>query len=341
MDYDDPFQQEYSRISVYDNVCAKAQECINRITDIMRSEVSELDSLPYKVDLIASTDVLEYIKRRGLPLIQTWYMRLFRQGIENLKQLIAESLYPRSDSFRNLADNVLTAFPRSWIRVIINNWECDNNVNLNLNFSLNTNKPVNINSITVALIRKRILKKDHSIPKFESKLGIQTRGTNNPFVTARLVNHSTSQKFFKYRLLHGDIFCNERMFKFKMVNSPNCNRCGRIETIKHVLWECNRANKVWGLFNNILVRLGYENIVDFDAIFVGFHQTNFVIESVITRLTQLLLSIERDRDIDDSVVCKILVSFTSVNIDCLDRRRNNILLQEWIRLRDQAKSMIT
>jgi hypothetical protein len=37
----------------------------------------------------------------------------------------------------------------------------------------------------------------------------------------------------RYRLLHGDIFCKERMFRFKMSESPACERCGEIETIKH------------------------------------------------------------------------------------------------------------
>jgi len=340
LDYDNPLQQEYARFSGCDGVTLKAQECINRITDIMRKEIELNGNPPYKVDLLASTDVLEYIKRKKLPLIQNWYMRLFRVGIENLKQLIAEAMYPRSDLFGNLAGNVLTIFPQTWIHVIKENWECESGIELDLNMSLNKDKPVACRSISVAMIRERILLRDHSTPKFVSKYGVQIRGTNNPFLTARKVNHATSLKIFKYRLLHGDIFCNERMFKFKMVDSPNCKRCGRVETVKHVLWECVRAKKLWNLFNSILFSLGYANKVDFDSIFVGFIRTELVIESVITRLTQILLNIERETDIEDIVLCRMLVSFISINIDCLYKIGNYDLLAEWIRLRERVKEII-
>jgi len=248
VEYDQPLQQEYSRIVNIDSVTAGAQMCINKLTDVIRSEIGEASCPNFKVDLIASTDVLEYLKRRKLVLLQTWYMVLFRCGIENLKQLIAESMYPRSDHFQRLSLNILTAFPKEWITRIKEYWECHSEIELNQTFCVNSDKPTKWCALTVGKVRSRILQKLPLTFKFESKLGIQNRPNKNPFLVAREVNHSVAQKIFKFRLLHLDVFCKERMFKFKMVQSQECDRCGQIETIKHVLWECVRAKKVWDFF---------------------------------------------------------------------------------------------
>jgi hypothetical protein len=60
----------------------------------------------------------------------------------------------------------------------------------------------------------------------------------------------------------------EKMFKYKMVDRDSCRRCGRIETYKHLLWECGEAQRIWQLFNEFLSSinqleekvLGYENV---------------------------------------------------------------------------------
>jgi len=335
LDYDDPLQQEYSRICIMDPVIAGAQLCINKITDIMRSEIGSLATCPsYKIDLIASTDVLEYLKRKDLPLIQTWYMQLFRCGIENLKQLITESMFPRSDRFHRLSLNTLSAFPSIWITKITENWECQSEVNLGDNLSLSVDKPVKCTSLTVASIRNRILQKSNTPFKFVSKLGIVQHENINPFIVAREVNQSIAQKIFKFRLLHLDIFCNERMFKFKMVQSKNCDRCGCVESIRHVLWECVRASRVWDYLNNILTVQGYNITVSFDSLFVGFAPTNPVVECIITRLTQLLLQIERNNDFDLEFLKKILVSHVILNLQCKKIKMNRHLLAEWTKFKD-------
>ncbi len=209
LDYDQPLQQEYSRIINIDSVSAGAQKCVNKLTDMMRSEITQANCPKFKIDLIASTDVLEFLKRKKLTLLQTWYTALFRSGIENLKQLISESLYPRSDHFQRLSLNILTAFPKEWITVIKDNWECQSEIELSQNFCVKADKPTIGSALTVATVRHRLLPKNTLPFKFEVKLGIQNWPNINPFVTARKVNHSVAQKIFKFRLLHLDIFCKE------------------------------------------------------------------------------------------------------------------------------------
>ena len=100
-------------------------------------------------------------------------------------------------------------------------------------------------------------------------------------------------RVLKFRVLHCDIFCKSRMFKFKMTENENCDYCGRIETIKHLLWDCERASNVWSKINTILEQAGMADKVFFDTIFAGTYPVNEVLETIVTKTTQLLLQIDR------------------------------------------------
>ena len=72
----------------------------------------------------------------------------------------------------------------------------------------------------------------------------------------------------KFRLLHMDIFTKERMFKFKMTQSENCDFCGIKENVKHVLCECGRARSVWNSLDIILSEAGITSEIKFENIFI-------------------------------------------------------------------------
>jgi hypothetical protein len=57
-----------------------------------------------------------------------------------------------------------------------------------------------------------------------------------------------------YRLINKDFFTAERMFRYRMTESPNVNRCGEIETVDHLLFECNDSKKMWKTYNTVLKR---------------------------------------------------------------------------------------
>jgi hypothetical protein len=47
------------------------------------------------------------------------------------------------------------------------------------------------------------------------------------------------------------------MFNFKMSETPNCPRCGMIESHDHLLWECRQGKKIWGIYNETLKELNW------------------------------------------------------------------------------------
>ena len=54
------------------------------------------------------------------------------------------------------------------------------------------------------------------------------------------------------RLVSRDFYTKERMFRFRMSRTDECERCGEVETYMHLLWGCRgcrEARGVWRSFN--------------------------------------------------------------------------------------------
>ncbi len=60
---------------------------------------------------------------------------------------------------------------------------------------------------------------------------------------AKLKN--TRQKNIYLRVFNNDIFSKEKLHKFGIVESPNCSRCGCIETKLHLIFECPQVRSIW------------------------------------------------------------------------------------------------
>jgi len=88
---------------------------------------------------------------------------------------------------------------------------------------------------------------------FEYKFNIARLPEVNPFVVNRSSNRSEQMRMIKFRFLHGDIFCKARMFKFGMTHDDKCEFCGTCETIKHQVWECQRAQILWNFINGAII----------------------------------------------------------------------------------------
>ncbi len=308
LDYDNEVYQDYNRFTHLDDVVNSAQNTINELTNISRREVDQVISnngvvLPFQIDLIASIDISNYLDLKRQILLKCYYKTLFRCGIESFKQLVMEATYPRSDNFERLAVMVLKAFPSGWVSLVRENIECNGSIVVRDNVVLEKGKVYKIESCSVGMIKKGLLREYIKDPfPFETKLGITQHEGINPFTVARIVNHSVNLKIFKFRLLHMDIFSKERMFKFKMTQNDNCDHCGLKETVKHVLWDCARAREVWNRLEVILRAVDIAKEIKFENIFIGYSPTDAVLEGIITRVTQILLRIDRENGIEERLL---------------------------------------
>jgi hypothetical protein len=112
----------------------------------------------------------------------------------------------------------------------------------------------------------------------------------------------------RYRLLHGDIFCKERMFRFKMSESPACERCGEIETIKHQFYECHSALSSWQIYNKIMeeLRLNDCKVESYEDALLPNVYGNEVSESLKTLVLKMHLQICRPNTVNRNMILATL-----------------------------------
>ena len=103
-----------------------------------------------------------------------------------------------------------------------------------------------------------------------------------PFV----VTHDTKTREFQYKLLNNIVFTNEKLFRFKMIDSPLCAFCQtEVESPEHLFFHCNVTKSFWQLPSSWsseqmvnLTSLTLENV--FFGVFHGvedFHVVNHII----------------------------------------------------------------
>jgi len=307
---------EYAKICKNDVIVSSYQQTVNLLTDHIRqhrihnNEKAKITS----ASIIASTDIIEYFRRKNIPLVLLQLNELVNYGVETFQELLNESLYPRNDRLRDVANDILSFFPSEWPNIV--NGEDFLNANITLSeqfyaekWTLKSCKKINVKNIRTLLIECQVIL---PIP-YENVMKFELNNLNelkhNPFILARKALNAPKDRFFKYRLLHGDVFCNTRMFKFKMVGTPNCLTCGNLETIKHLIWDCPRSKNVWKYINELTSpKLGRE-YVNYNNIMLGNEKTLPAMEVLIVWALRLIMAIEREQPIQNE---QILATFRTL-----------------------------
>ena len=93
---------EYAKICKLDPVTSCYQRTTNYITDQIRlnldydqEQVEEIQQ--NRVNIIASTDIIEFFRRKNIPLVIYRFRELANHGVQNFHELINESRFPSSD----------------------------------------------------------------------------------------------------------------------------------------------------------------------------------------------------------------------------------------------------
>ena len=94
-------------------------------------------------------------------------------------------------------------------------------------------------------------------------------------IIASLTN--SKLKSILLRCLHGDVYSKDRMLRFGMTTDNLCPRCAEVETIKHMLFECQYVRTIWQRIskltgikpNSMNEVLGYN--LDHDKITITIH----------------------------------------------------------------------
>ena len=105
-----------------------------------------------KANLIASTDILEYLHR-----VIYCFAMLANLGIETFSELLNEYNFPRSENIRECARDILQCFPFRWQEIVQNSNFIDSQITFkevyfNTRWKMNAHKHIMVKGIRKVLL---------------------------------------------------------------------------------------------------------------------------------------------------------------------------------------------
>jgi hypothetical protein len=251
---DNSLLHEYYNISEDEPICQSAQKTINMITDYNRQSYNNYPEEKYETDKIlieevASINIITFLKRGNKIFHLCMMKELSRKGIETLGELTQTMEYESDENQMKIMKMILGNFPK----VLQNISKCYNeDINSNSQnlkyMMINTTARKKIEDITtkeLQIILKIALKKIES-QDFKKKLKIDEFEKTNVMNFRKTCRNSKLRNIY-LTLINNDFFTRERMFKYKMIENDKCTRCGQVETVKHLLYECKHSKIIWNL----------------------------------------------------------------------------------------------
>jgi len=269
-------------------------------------------------NLIASTNIKDFIARKKHTFNALFVKHLNALGIITYFDLLNESRFPRSDRIKIFANNVLASFPKEWENKIESLEMIDNNRQEPILMCFKVEKCTAISKVTVSHIRKCLLPLlDDSVkPQVKYKLEDFSDCSNNPFLLARKMTISTAIRAFKFRLLHKDIFSKSRLHKIKIADNNFCDHCYQFaevtEDLNHLLWECPGSRETWNNLQLILLNLNIEYEISLKSIIMGIQNAPISVELIVTVIARLLARKCRPKSLSRDMIVSEIINIMKV-----------------------------
>ena len=52
-------------------------------------------------------------------------------------------------------------------------------------------------------------------------------------------------RYFQYQINHRSLITNKKLFQFGLIEDEHCDKCNDVETIQHLLMECETLENLW------------------------------------------------------------------------------------------------
>ncbi len=258
--YEKVLNQEYSRFVTSEPIINNSQSTINKLTDHDRlldygGLLAAMNST-HAINTVSSINIEEYLKRKGETFVYCTYKPLQEMSILNLNDLLLEKEISIHRSSKVSIENTLSRVGKNLIQIAEQYNENINSLETNDLFFLTSKSELkNASSLEVKEMQKmlKIAYEKCEILNVETKNSLE----NFTFDMESIIKFRSQCKEVKmrnvfYRLLNKDFFYAERMFRYRMVESPSCKRCGETETNDHLLFGCRFSALMWSIYNKVL-----------------------------------------------------------------------------------------
>ncbi len=312
-------KQEYSKITEREVVSKSAQETLNIIIDFDRESYEKLTQEEYEsdknlIDEIASINLDVFLERKRRLFAKCVLKRLTDNGITTLGELITAYEYVDDPNLNKAIKIIINSFPKHIIKIAKCFNEDINSDRDELKYMLLTTKGrISVDTITTKELQiclKQALKRVED-SAFNEKLGTINFRTENIIKFRQMCQNSKLRNIY-FRLIHNDFFTYDRMKRYNMIDTDKCQKCGEVETTKHLLWECPQVRNIWSIFNNLMVGLKkqVDTVNSYDEVYsIGSTAGTNLIK---IKLIQELIQIDRPKNWDIDNMRKIIVNLTDI-----------------------------
>ena len=299
---------------------------INEFRPPISYAITEICAL-WKAYLLNTTDhnleLLEIISKEYIGNLTEFKYRNKRISINHRNDTVKEIL---TDSWHHAVRLKLT----KEVKRLLDTWTGSRN--LEEVVPANIKKlPIGMKLISTSIITSKMLR--HSLNLINPNNEFKTVGkltdeqvSNLGRQIKRLTN--VKLKSVTLRLIHGDIYCATRMKKFGMVDSDSCERCGKEETIDHLILRCDYTKKIWDIIS-ALTNIQHDTIKTIVGIDPFHDKTTLTINSEIVRQ---LLAITRP-----TIEPQIFVENTIKRLSIIEK---GITKYQTLKLLDRLKELL-
>ena len=117
------------------------------------------------------------------------------------------------------------------------------------------------------------------------------------------------------------------MFRFKMVTDNNCDYCGGLKDVRHLIWECGRVRGVWRDHQGVFMSFDPKGEIGFESLYIGYSPTNFILESLLTRDTRSIILREKTGQLSTQQIKNEPAEHCDLNIYSL--KSQNTKITQW------------
>ena len=239
------------------------------------------------------------IRANNVPLM---YKSAHREGLTIIAQLIMpegrfiphELLCPMYSLTKMEYNVIVSAIPKSWKKLIANTENIDEICNRRW-FPLVYE--VKHEQKTVQWYYKKVNEDKENLAKMFNKWqqrfggGIEFCDYENAVLNINRITNFSKMRSFQYRLLSCALVFNKHLYAWGLVNTNKCVNCQvEKETMEHVFYSCNTAQKIWNEFR-IFCKKNYDTSVNLE-------RTNVLLSTVNqepTNVTNFLSIIDKNQ----------------------------------------------
>ncbi|RUA06576.1 MAG: hypothetical protein DSY43_01730, partial [Gammaproteobacteria bacterium] len=243
------------------------------VDDILRQPIWFNKYIKLNTDVAMIRKLIE----KGIKLIH----HVWEQG--NLPNWNSIKIKGWMDSEYLIWRSIIDAIPAEWRVQLKLGIDQSSNLDISVKYMEISNKLTPVNKVNAKMIywklTKRKFKKATSQRSIAEKLGETDIEWSSVYSRIYQSTIDTKLRAFQYKILNNCLYLNQKLFLFKLVESPNCTFCfHHIESIEHFFLECLETRNFY-IKCRIWLKSLHVNLPDlnFKNVLLGYDGNNFEI----------------------------------------------------------------